>query len=98
MFSAGHSGTCFAELATVQGSAPSCARCGKSLSKKLAAEHFFDRSKAIVSFWSIRCPDCHQAHIIFNSTNFLPKPAAVDSPFSNQKPEPPDDTQPRLFA
>lgn len=74
MFSAGHSGTFFAELTTVQGSVPSCGCCGKSLSKKLAAEHFFDRSKAIVSFWSLRCPICHQAHIIFNSTAALPPP------------------------
>lgn len=98
MFHQGIAGTFFAELASVQGSVPTCAQCGKPLSKKISHPHYYDRSHEIISFWSIKCPSCSTSHIIFNSTVVLPIMAPVASGLDSPKPDPGDTTQPSLFA
>lgn len=84
------------ELSAVKGSKPPCFKCGRELGRQLSSPHFHTRN-SIISFWTIRCPDCSQPHIIFNSTSVLPNLPETDHPTTATTP-PDDTTQPRLLA
>jgi hypothetical protein len=93
MFVLGQLAVAFTELQLIRGSSPPCFGCMKPLGKQLSIPHFHTRNlsekdgsfsdkNSIVSFWSIRCPDCSQSHIIFNSPNILPPPPELPTPIA----------------
>lgn len=82
----------FYELENVAGSTLDCIRCGRELPRK-GTTSWFDKAKNIASFWTIRCPDCRQAHIIFNRTDaYIPT-----IPTAEEKPPPDPDPIPGLL-
>jgi hypothetical protein len=72
MFTLGVLGTYFTGLANIQGQVPTCAVCSRSLSKSLWS--VINHPSGVPSFWYIHCPKCHTSHIIFNSTDAVPRP------------------------